>query len=80
MKRTEIVIKTKNRILNALVPNSKCIAEVLEKNGFSYDPDNVTVDGFLLVGEALHKPLKDLRLPEKIRVSVTAPKKEQEAV
>lgn len=80
MKHFEVVIKTKNRILNALVPGKHSLAEVLEKNEFPYDPDNVVVDGFTVLGEALHKPLKDLGFPEKIRVSVTAPKKEQEAV
>lgn len=80
MKRFEVVIKSRNRILNVLVSGKNSLAEILEHNEFSYDPDNVDVDGFLVLGEALHKPLKELGLPEKIRVSVTAPKKEQEAV
>ena len=80
MKRFEVVIKSRNRILNVLVSGKNSLAEILEHNEFSYDPDNVNVDGFLVLGEALRKPLKELGLPEKIRVSVTAPKKEQEAV
>ena len=66
--------------MNVLVPGKYSLAEILEKNEFSYDPENVVVDGFTVLDAALHKPIGKLGFPEKIRVSVTAPKKEQEAV
>lgn len=76
MKYYEVVIKTKNRIVNTIVPGKKSMAEVLKDQKFEYDPEAVEVDGFLMVGDSLNKPLGDLPIAEKCRVSVQRPKKE----
>lgn len=73
MKYIEVVIKSRNRIVNTVVPAKKTMAQVLEDQKFDYDPETVVVEGFLMIGDSLHKPLKDFSFGEKIRVSVQKP-------